>query len=544
MKRAIIYGRTSTSKQSVESIETQIAECQKWANENNCTIVEIYDDSGQSGRSYNVSNRDGFQQIKVDAMNGRMDYALIHKIDRFARSVADYFIQERSLENYGVKVIVVGMPFFQDADIITKSVHIAMAEQFSKNLSEDVSVKMRTFARKGAFLGGKPPYGFNVETSANNEKHLVINEAEAIAIRLAYESYLQGYGYEQTARILAENGFLSYTGNQFTAMFIKKILFSKKYNGYYVYGERNNINGKEKRVADKSLIIEIPDAVEKIIDDATFQAVQNKMKNTNPRNKRHKRDYPLTGLIVCGVCGYSYVGSCTTKNGQLKFPYYKCSGRKIKVCTSKSIRAEILENYILKKIKEYLFDDSFTDQLISEVEKNLSGDVQHFHEIRKKIEKELKSINGEIKEATREKYKKKISEDLYNEIVDDLNKEKNSLEIRLYNINSQIDVENKTDEIAKYVKLLKENFENSNDEIKSVFLRQIVQSIKVNDETIEVLLNITQGTDAKGFSDSLHNISGGVPLFTLGKQKISIYIKDGFNCLTFSINKIHFKTLY
>ena len=84
MKRARIYVRKSTNKQSEETIETQIEKCQLWAKENNCVITEIYDDSGKSGRAYNVRNRRGFNQIKADAAAGLMDYALIYTIDRVA----------------------------------------------------------------------------------------------------------------------------------------------------------------------------------------------------------------------------------------------------------------------------------------------------------------------------------------------------------------------------------------------------------------------------------------------------------------------------
>lgn len=554
MKRAIIYGRISTNKQNAESIETQIAECEKWAINNNCTVVDIYDDSGQSGRAYNVRNRAGFQQIKEDAKAGRMDYALIHKIDRFARSVRHYFNREEELEQYGVKIIVVSMPFLQDADIVSKSVHIAMAEQFSTNLSDEVSKKMRTYARKGAYLGGRSPYGFNVAV-VEGEKTLVINEKEAEVIRLIFNLYLQSYGYTLISQKLNKLGYKNADGKSFQIQHVKSILQNKKYNGVYVYGRyENNGDRKRKLTKDAEKLIEIPGVYDKIIDDETFNAVQDKIKSKQIKNKRKLHFYPLTGSFVCGVCGRAVVGySYKYKNKHNK--YYRCLGRRLHDCNVPAVRSEELQNFILSKIKQYLFDDAFTANLIKQVEADLHGDVNEFKRIEADLQKEIKRERDILKNALRDKYAEEIDAKLYNEIVEESEALKNALEIRLVNIQRQISVTDKTDSIKKYIAYLRKNLEKAADDVKLTILKQIVQACVLLPGKVEVYLNISAPPISGRVSALLSKLTNGNPSFTLDSKnnnqpivtdgrpndilysnKIKVYNRSGVSMLSFVCN--------
>lgn len=538
-KRCAIYVRKSTTKQSAETMETQIAECKKWAEDNDCIVVGIYDDS-QSGQGYNTKKRDGFQRIKQDAKLGKMDYALIHKIDRFARSAADYFSQELILNEYGVKIVVVGMPFLKDADIITKSVHIAVAEQFSRNLSSEVSLKMRTFARKGKFLGGTPPFGFKV-VEKGEDKFLEVNPEQVEAVKLIYKLYLDGLGYINISKYLAQNGYTNSKNEPFTPTFIRKVLTSKKYNGFYVYGVRETIKGKEKVTYNKEKLIEVPNMYEKIIDDETFNAVQIALESRTRKNRRQDRDYPLSGLITCGSCGRAYVGACTVQEHRnvKKYVYYRCNGYRVNECKMPGVRADYLEDFIAAKVKKFVFSDTFTENLIKEVESHLSGDLQSFLNIKSQLEKDLKEVNDQIKAAMKDKYKGKKNEDLYEEVVEELNQERETIENRLFNIEQQINVNDKTEQIRDYVNYIRNNFELADDDLKASLLRQVVNSVVITEENIKVYLNIAPSTVQPGrrYLNSLPSINSGVPMIMLDGQQ-EVYIEDGLNLLTFDIGSV------
>lgn len=529
MKRAIIYGRKSSTKQSVETIETQIAECTKWAKDNDCIVVDIYDDS-QSGRDYNVYKRDGFNQIKEDAKHGRMDFALIHKIDRFARSVADYFIQERALNEYGVKVVVVGMPWFQNADIVTKSVHIAMAEQFSVNLSNEVSVKMRTHAMKTFFMGGKPPYGFSTAVINGGHKVLIPHPEHSKAIQTIYSLYLQGNGYVNISKALAQQGFFNAKNEPFTHSHIRKVLTSKKYNGWYVYGMRHKVNGKDCKNPDKSTIIEIPNVYDKIIDDETFNAVQDKINANVPRNKTRRRFYPLTGKIICQNCGRSVTGFSTSHQDRKDSPcfsYYRCTGKKVNGCDMKSISAEFLEDFVFEKIRKYVFDDTFIAKLTKSVMDNLSFDMAHLQRTKAEIEKALKENKEQTKAAMKDSHSKKVSSDLYEEIIEEYAEERKQLEDRLFEISQKLNANDRTESIKKYMAELKRTLSNTDTDVKQAVLKQVVRSVSLGHESVEVFLSLEKSKIR--LSKSNH----GVPLNSLDKQS-KIHNVDGVHFLKIS----------
>ena len=532
MKRARIYVRKSTNKQSEETIETQIEKCRQWAQENNCVITEIYDDSGKSGRAYNVKNRRGFNQIKADAAAGLMDYALIYTIDRFARSVADYFIQERALEDEGVKLIVVGMPFLQEADIITKSVHVAMAEQFSENLSKDVYAKMRTFAKKKAYLGGPAPIGFKIVTDENGEKTLDVDPEKSEMIRLVFHLYLQGFGYVSIARIVAEKGYTNQNGNPYHPNVIRQLLRNPKYNGYYVFGRRSYINGKQimNDLNDTEKVIMFPDVYEKIIDDETYNAVQKRLKEISelPRNKRRKesRFYCLTGRIRCGSCGSSMTGySCRNQKG-VEYTYYTCTARTRKgfKCSSKAVRADHLESYIAEQIAEKLFTPKLVKELAAEVVKTLSGDVAEFRERERTLEYTISDIKSQIKNAMRDKYSNRIDQDMLDDLLADYNRELYEAETRLASVKQKINAQDKASEIKAYIQELQSNLKTASDEVKGVFIQQAVNQVIVNEDSIEIYLYASEppAVPPDGSALCLYNISNGVPLFSLHRYRVYI----------------------
>lgn len=97
-KRAAIYVRVSTDKQTVENQVTalrQIAERQGWE------IVQEYRDAGISGAKGRES-RPGLDQMLKDASKRRFDVVMAWAIDRLGRSLIDLLGTIQTLEACGV----------------------------------------------------------------------------------------------------------------------------------------------------------------------------------------------------------------------------------------------------------------------------------------------------------------------------------------------------------------------------------------------------------------------------------------------------------
>lgn len=80
--------------------------------------------------------------------------------------------------------------------------------------------------------------------------------------------------------------------------------------------------------------------------------------------------YILTGKMVCGICGGSYVGNAR-KSGrsQVKYYLYACNRRTRTLdCVNKEIRKEFIENCVLDKIMSF-FNSMDIDAMADKLEK-------------------------------------------------------------------------------------------------------------------------------------------------------------------------------
>src|SRR6516225_8625594 len=96
-KRAAIYVRVSTDKQTVEN---QVRELREIAERRNWEVVEQYSDAGISG-SKGRDDRPGLDQMLKDAQRRRFDVVMAWAIDRLGRSLIDLLGTIQTLEACG-----------------------------------------------------------------------------------------------------------------------------------------------------------------------------------------------------------------------------------------------------------------------------------------------------------------------------------------------------------------------------------------------------------------------------------------------------------
>ena len=321
MVRAVIYARFSSDNQRDESIDAQIRAISEYAKKNEIVIVGEYIDKARSAMT---DNRPEFLRMILEASEQKFDIVLVHKLDRFARNRQDSIGYRMQLKRHGVSLVSV-LEYIDESpeSIILESVLEAMAEYYSKNLAREVQKGMKENALKGLHTGGKPPFGYDVDPET---KKLVINEKEACAVRLIFDRFLEGYGYDKIMNELNVHGYRTKCGNPFGKNSLHGIVRNEKYTGTYIFnrsaakdvdGKRNNHKNKED-----DEIIRLDDAVPAIISKNIFEQVQRKIvarKNNKPSNKA-KEVYLLSGKIYCGECGYS-MGGNKKMSGRSKTPH-------------------------------------------------------------------------------------------------------------------------------------------------------------------------------------------------------------------------------
>lgn len=362
--RAVLYARFSSDNQREESIEAQLRAMHEFCSRNSIVIMHEYCDRAKSATT---DDRPEFLKMIAASKEGDFDFAIVHKLDRFSRNRYDSAYYKRELKKNGVQLLSV-LEQMDDSpeSIILESVLEGMSEYYSKNLAREVMKGMRESAMDCRYIGGWIPYGFRVDPQT---RRYIINEYEAEAVRMIFRDVADGCGYNVVLNKLNALGYRTRLGNTFSKETLYEMLRNEKYNGVYVFsraaskdelGRRNN--HRDKPIEDQ---IRIPGGMPKIVDDETFARVQSILASRKRHGRRTgKRTYLLTGMVFCGLCGHRYCGDAMQTGGEKNrsiIGTYFCNNRKnhgAHACGNQNIHQQPLEELVLRKIEEIVFDES------------------------------------------------------------------------------------------------------------------------------------------------------------------------------------------
>lgn len=480
-RKAVLYIRYSSTNQHDESAEAQIRACEEYAKKHNIVIIHIYKDLGISGTS--TKNRDGFNQMVKDSAKGLFDLVLVHKIDRFARSTEDYFANEKKLNKNGVEVIPVDSPFDNSPmGKMIKTMMVGMAEMFSGNLSNEVTYKNREYARKGHYLGGFAPFGYdNINAKDENGreyKTVKINEKEAVVVRLIYQMYANRISLKQIVNELYRLGYKTRNGKNFTPKTVRDVIDKEIHKGTYTFSKTSKFNMETIIIEDNHE----PIISKELWDKCQTIRCENKERTTSKQKSSHK--YMLTGTIYCNECGSAFTGM----GGSKELRYYACSGHRRNhkgFCSnSKYLRKETIENKIIELISDQIFTDNNIELYVKGIIENLSDNTEEAERL-KELEKEKKKLarkkalimdlylDGEIDKLQLKERQSYVENDL--EIIE---KQLFELNVALQPIDDKM--------VRKYLKYIQKNLHKLNGDEKENFMRSIVSNIKVDSNKIDI----------------------------------------------------------
>ncbi len=519
------YCRYSSSAQDDGySIEAQQKAIANFALSNGYDVQYSYIDRAKTGTN---ANRPEFQRMMKDAKAGLFDVIIIHKIDRFSRNRYDFAVYEAHLSMCGVKLISVTENFGEgvEADLM-KGFHELFADYYSKNLSREVRKSLDIISSQGLHCGGSPPLGYDVV-----DKKLAINEAEAEIVRLIFEMYAKKYTYNDMAKELNARGYKTKSGNEFSASSFNSILTQRKYIGEYVYNRRvaKSLTGKYNSHANKpeDEIVRIPNAVPRIIDDETFNRVQARL-NQNKRKVgtyKSKSSYLLSGLIICGECGYHYQGNSRKGGSGTIYSSYRCGKKQNhKIgCGNKEIEKNKLENFVIEQLQNYLFSDEAINEIAHQVNaynktvaKTNNDDLILFQKQLKQIDKQIANITKAIARG--------VDEDIMIDKINGLHQSKKDLQKRIDEAVleelptvSKKDIKEALSVFSTYIK------ENNTIECKR-FIDNYIDKIVVHRDKVELVLKVASSNFNTSESD---NDSGALHItIVISREELQKYPKQ------------------
>lgn len=341
--RVATYARVSTEEQREgQTIDSQVAEIERYASDRGWPIIGVYKDEGWSG---SLLARPGLDKLRDDASKGLFNAVLINDVDRLARDVTHLGVIKRDLERHGQQVIFRKLPTEKSP---THNLMVNILGSFAEFERELIADRTRRGKRhkievRKEFLGSVPPYGFRyvrIDHASGNGGVLEVNPEEAAVVRQIYRwvdlealSAAKVLGRLNKMHIPPRKGKVLWAKSS-----VLRILRSEVYAGTWYYykfeacvpKKRPHAIGYKRtpksslrvRPKDKWLPLELPSALH-IIRRDQWQRVQHqidKNKAFSPRNEKHQ--YLLKGLVRCGACRSLYSGQPC--HGRF---YYRCMRR-------------------------------------------------------------------------------------------------------------------------------------------------------------------------------------------------------------------------
>ena len=320
-KRVAKYKRVSSTEQKLHglSIAAQDRELNNWAEKNDVIFVGDYSDEGIPASR---TNRPALLRLLEDVKSGKIDLIVFTKLDRWFRSVSQYYKIQEVLDSHNVRWNAVLEDYnTETADGQFKvNIMLSVAQNEIGRTSERIKTVFNYKLANKQALTGAQPYGYII----GPDKRPVIDPEREHIVKTIYKEFLDTHKLRHTFRAAKE------LDPAITYKMVTHLLKSDKYTGYYK---------------------DIPDYYPPYINYSKFLEIQELL-NKNIKESTC-RVYMFTGLIHCPSCSKVLGGGYTSPQAGYGYYMYRCNGHRIdRKCDFKNIVNEAkVEKQLLKTIK-------------------------------------------------------------------------------------------------------------------------------------------------------------------------------------------------
>ena len=316
--RCAVYSRKSTEEgldQEYNSIDAQKdaghAYIASQRAEGWIPVADDYDDPAFSGGNM---ERPGLKRLLEDIEVGKIDIVVVYKIDRLTRSLADFSKMVEVFERQGVSFVSVTQQFNTTTSMGRLMLNVLLSfAQFEREVTgERIRDKIAASKRKGMWMGGIPPIGYDVQN-----RRLVPNEREAKTVQHLFKRFVELGSSTKMVRELKLDGVTSKAwttqdgrvraGKPIDKSIIYKILNNRTYLG-------------ELRHKDKWYQAEHPPIIDRQVWD-DVHAILSIHSRVRGNNTRSTVQYLLKG-IVFGNDGRALSPWHMTKKNGRRYCYY------------------------------------------------------------------------------------------------------------------------------------------------------------------------------------------------------------------------------
>ncbi|MEN3283361.1 MAG: site-specific recombinase [Solirubrobacteraceae bacterium] len=437
-KRAVLYLRVS-SRGQVEteydpeglSLPAQRNTGTEKATRLGADVVREYIEPGVSAKS--LLKRKAFGQMIADVREmGDIDYVIVWSVSRWARNQEDHWTARGLIRRAGAQLISVKEPIGGDGshDIIVEGVMAAVAEGRRIEIAEEVLQGLR----RKAEVGGTPfraPIGYvhvREMVDSHEVRVVVVDPDRAHLVRLAFNLYATGdFALSELAALLEARGLRTRPTRRSEAQPLGvNRLAAMLRNEYYIGVVRYDGKVYEGRH-------------EKLVDEATFQRVQEMLDSKRQSGERAWRNFHyLRGSVFCAECGGRLMYT-RVRGRSGYYSYFVCRGRQQHTCSQPNHRVEAVEEAIEHYYRRVQLSPAERERIHGAIWEHFEQRMAVSSDERSKNDEDLARLARQERKLLHAHYEDQISDELFGQEQQRIRRERVAVE--MLNAKLQIDHE-------------------------------------------------------------------------------------------------------
>lgn len=438
------YSRCSSDEQKKNgyTISDQLDLMDDFANDYQLVSVGDYVDEGISA-TLEIDKRKDLARLIEDAKAGKFDIVVFKCIDRFFRSVEEYYACQKQLRKAGVTWISIEEPDLdpEDPDAAFKiNIYLTMAEYEAKKTSKRIRFNNKMRIKNKQVVTGAHRFLFPWTVAGEKRNRHLIKDKEHEEITYDILDF-----FEKHQSKGATLGYVNIKyGRKMTMSTLNSFLTAT-----LLYGEYKGV----------------ADYVEPYITKERFDRIQEILKRNSRMPSSPNHTFLFSGLVKCPCCGNNLSGNHQKNDGYDIFSYRCNAARARKICPfTKSTSERKIEKQLLDNLEQYISNEVIRVQNIEDIQpKNRNAEKAN------KIKAEMDRLNMMFRKG-------RILEEEYDTEYLKLDKKLKSLDIEEKPQERDLDALKgllETDYRGLYSQLTKEN--------KKAFWRRIIKEFTLDE---------------------------------------------------------------
>ena len=362
--RVALYGRVSTEEQALRgfSIEAQVDVLKEYAKKNSMKVVDVYLEEGISGAKPPLK-RPALNRLLEDVKAGKIDMILFTKLDRWFRSVKEYFKVQEILEDNKVewKTILEDYDTSSANGQMAITIFLAVAQNERDRTAERIKVVLdHKRKNKEACFGGRAiPFGYKKEPDEKGVTRLVKDPDTQQSVQEFWDILLKSNNLNKAIRHM-----------------VNEYGIHKDWKSWKRMTQSDFYCGIHRGVQDYCPAYVTPE------DFLRFQ--EREVVKGTPTGV----PYYFRGLMRCQECGHKLCGDCDRRYGRIN-KSYRCAFRGRGCSNHKAVTEIKTEKQLLERLDEFMRDTIAEVEIEAANPKNKTGAEKTV----KRLKEQLRRLN-------------------------------------------------------------------------------------------------------------------------------------------------------